>query len=226
MSARRPSLLLLTAFFAAVAASFSANVARAQCNHGGGGFSPRGGGGFNPGMAQGLIAQQVMQQQLLQQVQQQQLLQQVRQQQQLAQMAKITRQMRELAKEGPEAIKAALQSPNPEMRLIAVLTINKHGPDLTDDLIERLTDENASVRQAARRGLVNLSTVRDGKRNQKRSVDFGPAANANRSVQETAVRKWRAWFERQQQREAGSKSIAAKPAERPDISTKIALPSR
>jgi hypothetical protein len=217
MSARWQSPLFLTALSAALAGGLQANIARAQCSHGGG-------SGFNPRMSLGLNSPQLLQQQL-QQVQQQQLLQLVQQQQQLEQMAKITRQMRDLAKEGPDAIKTALKSPNPETRLIAVLTINKYGPALTDELIERLTDENAPVRQAARRGLVKLSTVRNGKLNQARSVDFGPVANANRSALETSVRKWRDWFDRQQKREAGSKSIAAKPAERPDISTKIALPA-
>lgn len=193
MSWRRQSPLLLAALGAILVVGPAANVARAQCSHGGG-FGPRG-GGFNPGLMQGLIAQQLMQQQLLQQVQQQQLLQQVRQQQQLEQMTRISRQMSDLAKEGPQAINTALKSPNPEARLIAVLTINKHGPALMDELIERLTDDNARVRQAARRGLVKLSTVRDGKRNQARGVDFGPAANANRKAQEAAARKWQTWFD-------------------------------
>ncbi len=216
MSARRQSPLLLAALSALLAVGLSANASRAQCSRGGGfgpGMSPGMGGGFNPRMQQGLIAQQLTQQQ--QQLMQQQLLQQIQQQQQqqqLLQMAKLTQQMRDLAKEGPDAIKSALKSPNPETRLIAVLTISKYGHDLTDELIERLTDENVSVRQAARRGLVKLSTMRDGKTNQVRGVDFGPVANAKRSAQETAARKWRDWFERQQKREDDSKAIAAKPA--------------
>jgi hypothetical protein len=118
--------------------------------------------------------------------------------------------MRDLSKEGPDAIKAALNSPNPETRLTAVLTINKYGPALTDELIERLTDDNAPVRQAARRGLVKFSTVRDGKLNMARGVDFGPDANANHSAQEKAVQKWVAWFERQQKRGTESRDIASK----------------
>jgi hypothetical protein len=188
---------------AVLAVGPSVNVARAQCNHGGsGGFSPGMspgfGGGLNPRMAQGLIAQQLMQQQQL--VMQQQLLQQVQQQQQL-QTAKLDQQMRELAKEGPDAIKTALKSPDPQVRLTAVLTIDKHGPALTDELIERLTDDNSSVSQAARRVLVKLSTVRNGKPNKARSVDFGPVAKAKRSAQQTAARKWRTWFDRLQKRE-------------------------
>lgn len=173
---------------------------RSQCNQG---------GSLNPRMSQGLIAQQQMlQQQLLQQ------------QQQMLQMAKLDRQMRELAKEGPEAIKTALKDPNAEMRLIAVLTVAKYGPPLTDDLIERLTDDNASVRQAARGGLVSLSTQRDGKPGKRRSVDFGPATNANRSLQESAARKWRTWFERRQKRKEDLKAVAVKPAAPPVVAPK------
>jgi hypothetical protein len=138
-----------------------------------------------------------------------QLLQQVQQQQLQLQTAKLDQQMRELAEKGPEAIKTALQDPNPKMRLIAVLTIGKHGPALTDELIERLTDDHASVRQAARRGLIGLSITSKSKSNKGRRVDFGPAANANRSAQQTAARKWRAWFDRQQQREDDLKGVAA-----------------
>jgi hypothetical protein len=208
MSMRRQSPLLLTALSAALAISLSANSARAQCSRSGfgPGMSPGMGGAFNPRLSQGLIAQQLMQQQQL--LMQQQLLQ----QQQLQQTAKVDRQMRELAKEGPEAIKTALKSRNPEERLLAVLTIGKHGPALTDELIERLTDDNTSVSQAARRVLVSLSTMRNGKKNQARSVDFGPVANAKHSAQEKAARKWRDWFERQQKREADSKAVAAKSA--------------
>ena len=61
--------------------------------------------------------------------------------------------MRNLAKEGPEAIKTALKDAKPEMRLIAVLHRGQLGLALTEDLIERLTDDNSLVRQAARRRL-------------------------------------------------------------------------
>jgi len=203
MSASWQSPLILTALSAVLAVGPSVNIARAQCNHGGSS------GGFGPSMAQGLIAQQLMQQQQL--LMQQQLLQQIQQRQQL-QTAKLDQQMRELAKEGPDAIKTALKSPNPQVRLTAVLTIDKHGPALTDELIERLTDDNTSVNQAARRALMKLSTVRKGKPNKARSVDFGPVANAKRSAQQTAARKWRTWFDRLQKREADSKTVADKPA--------------
>jgi hypothetical protein len=207
MSARRHFPLILATLSAALAGGLATSDVRAQCSHGGG-FGSRGpqGGGFGPGVSQGLITQQLLRQQLLQQ-QQMQLLQQVRQQQMLD-IAKVDRQMRELAKEGPEAIKTALQNPNPDMRLIAVMTVGKYGPALTDDLIERLSDENPSVQQAARRSLVRLSTQRNGKPTKGRSVDFGPALGSNRVAQGISARKWRSWFEGQSKNVADLKDFA------------------
>lgn len=214
MSAPRQIHLILTTLGAALVSSLMASAAHAQCSHGGG-FGSRG--------SQGLIAQQMLQQQqILQQqrmLQQMQLLQQARQQQ-LLQTAKLDRQMRELAKQGPEALKTALKDPNPEMRLIAVLTVGKYSPALIDDLIQRVTDDDPSVRQAARRSLVRLSTQRDGKPNKGRSVDFGPAPGSNRVAQGISARKWRSWFEAQQKKGADLKdfalpaSVAEPPAKR------------
>jgi HEAT repeat protein len=161
-----------------------------------------------------LLQQSLLQQrQLLQQQQLQlQILQQV-QQQQLLQTARLKRQMRELADKGPEALKAALNDPNAELRLIAALAIGKYGPALTDDLIERLTDENASVRQAARRSLVRLNTSAG-----RRNVDFGPAEGANRVAQKSSARQWHTWFEQQQAKAANLKTgTAAAPAILPKI---------
>ena len=197
MSPRWQSPLLVTALCAVLAGGLSANTAQAQCSHAGGVHSR-----YSPGLLQ--------QQQLL--LQQQQLL---LQQQQLLQTARLDKQMRDLAKEGPEAIKAALKGPNADMRLIAALTVGKYGPALTDDLIERLTDDNALVRQAARRGLVSLSTKRDGKPSGGRGVDFGPAVDAKSAMQKSAARKWSTWFARQQKRKDDLKAIAAKPPARP-----------
>jgi len=144
-------------------------------------------------------------------LQQQLLLQQV-QQQQLMQTVQLDRQMRELARQGPEALKTALRDPQAEVRLVAVLVAGKNGPALTDDLIERLTDDHALVRQAARNGLVGFSTratTRDGKSIGRPSVDFGPASDANRAAQKAAARKWRTWFDRQQTRVVNLKAPAA-----------------
>jgi hypothetical protein len=145
-----------------------------------------------PGLSPGLVQQQ---QQLLQQqmLQQQQLLMVQRQvqQQQLLQTAKMDKDMRELADKGPDALKTALRDPKPEMRLLAALTVGKHGPDLSDELIELLTDEVAAVRQAARRSLVKINNSAG-----RRSVDFGPAEGANKIAQKASAKKWRTWFDR------------------------------
>ena len=88
---------------------------------------------------------------------QQQLMLQQLQQQQLMQTAQLERQMRKLVRQGPEAIKTALRDPQAEVRLVAVLVVGKQGPALIDELIERLTDDQSVVRQAARNGLVRLN---------------------------------------------------------------------
>jgi HEAT repeat protein len=117
-----------------------------------------------------------------------------------------------LAGQGPDAIKAALQDPQAEKRWVAALVAGEYGPSLANELIERLTDDNAYVRQAARQGLIRLSTkvgTREGKPSAGRSVDFGPAPDANRAAQKSAARKWRTWFERQQARPVNLKAVMA-----------------
>jgi HEAT repeat protein len=196
MSARRQGHLILSALCTMAAYGLGTGSTHAQCHRG---------GGSHPQMSQGFPMWQMMQQQMLTQQQQQQMLQ----------TAKLERQMLELAKEGPEALKTALKSNNPQMRLIAVLTVGKHGPALPNELIDRLTDDDASVRQAARRGLISLSTMRKGQPNKGRGVDFGPAATANRTAQQTAARRWHTWFERQQKSEETARTVVAKAAARP-----------
>ena len=197
MSARWQFPLILLVVCAAVAGSPFENTAFAQCSRG---------GGFNPRMSQGLLQQQLLQQQQLQQ--QLLLTQQIQQHQQL-QTAQMDRQMRDLASKGPDVLKSALRDANPQTRLMAALTVAKYGPDLTDELIDRLTDDVSSVRQAARQGLVGISKsmkTRDGKPMSSRGVDFGPAPQANRTAQKTAARKWHDWFQKQQERSAKPKA--------------------
>jgi len=204
MSRRWQSALLIIAL---CAAGPSADRARAQCSRG---------GGFNPGGSPGTLRQTLLQQRQLQQ--QQQLLQQV-QQQQLSQTVQQDRQMRELADKGPDALKAALHDPKPEKRLLAALTVGKHGPPLTDELIELLTDSNSQVRQAARHSLVRINTKAG-----RRSVDFGPAPDAYQSAQKAAAKKWRTWFERATAKVAERKKESA-PAPAAVVPKEIAAPA-
>jgi hypothetical protein len=189
MSRRRQSALLTLALFAALSGGPLASTARAQCARGG---SP--GSLASPGGSR----QQLQQLQLLQQLQQQQQLQQLQLlQQQRQARADLERQVRELLDQGPEAIRTALQDPNPEMRFVAARAAGRSDPSLATDLIERVTDENSLVRQAVRNSLVRLSTaVKDagGKPVAQRRIDFGPTQQANRAAQKIAADKWRTWF--------------------------------
>jgi hypothetical protein len=182
MSVRWQSPLLLSLFCAVVAGGPLIPSAHAQCNHGGG-MMPRLSGMFSP--------QQMLQQQMLQQQQMLLLQQQMQQQQQLQLTAKRDKDMRDLSDKGPDALRAALSDPKPEMRLLAAQAVGKYGPDLTNELIDLLTDDVAAVRQAARRSLVKINNSAG-----RRSVDFGPAEGANKIAQKASAKKWRTWFDR------------------------------
>jgi hypothetical protein len=185
MSVRSKPRLHLSLLSAALAIPLFANIGHAQCSHGRG-SSTR----YSPGMQQLVQQQQLQQLQMLQQLQQQQLVQAVQ----------LERQMLDLVKQGPEVLKTFLRDRQPEKRLLTAIAIGKHGPpELRDDLVQLLTDNNSLVRQAARRSLVSLSTWRDGKRGVRRGVDFGPAANASRAAQKAAVLKWQTWLDKQQE---------------------------
>lgn len=194
MFLRGQRLLNVSMVCALAAGASAANLAQGQCccRHGGG--MGMGGSMANPAVLQMLMQQFLQQQRLLQHVQQ-------IQQQKMLQAKILQAEVRKLAGQGPAALKAALKAPQAEKRWAAALVVGEHGPALTDDLIALLTDDNAFVRQAARRGLVRLS-ITMGKRERKsgkgRRVDFGPAPGSNRVAQRRAARKWRSWFELQQ----------------------------
>jgi hypothetical protein len=129
---------------------------------------------------------------LLQEFQPQQI-----QQRRQRQTVVLRRQMLDLVRQGPEAIRTFLQDSQEDKRLLGVITAGKSSPALTDDLIQLLTDDNSLIRQAARRSLVRLSTWRDGKRGSRRRVDFGPATTAGRAAQGAAALRWQSWSEKQ-----------------------------
>jgi hypothetical protein len=200
MAARWQFPLILSALSASLIGGPFSNTAHAQCSHGGGsGFRSSQGSMLPMMMQQRMLQQQMLTQQMLQT--QQTLQQQQLEQQQLLQTVQVGRALRDLIAKGPEAIKVALRDSNPQMRQIAALAAGKHGSALANDLIERLTDDNASVRQAARRSLVNLGVaLRDGedKLTSGRRIDFGPAPDANQAAQKVAARKWSEWFDQAQ----------------------------
>ena len=202
MALRWQISLSVAALCTLLTGGFSANMVQAQCQH-------RGGMGMRGGTANPLALQMLMQQQLLQQ---RQLLQQVQLQQQQRLQAKILQgQVRELSGQEPEAIKAALKAPQAEKRWAAALVVGESQPALAGELIPLVTDDNPFVRQAARQGLVRLSTNMgegDGKPGKGRRVDFGPAPGSNRVAQRISARKWRAWFGLEQKQLVERKDLA------------------
>jgi hypothetical protein len=91
--------------------------------------------------------------------------------------------------EGP-ALKEKLKDDKAEIRMAAARAIGTKGLRLGSELIERIEDEEDSVRQAARAALVRLS----------RGQDFGPAPAADPVARAAAVRQWQAWWDQQGRR--------------------------
>ena len=187
MSSARSSVVFAATVFAGLVLCPGAP---AQCHQGGGpgGSGGRSGGPGGPGMNGGLA--------LLQQQQMQQLQQIVLQQQ----LQELDRQVRELAKADPSAVEEALQSPSATTRWVAARVVTLQSLPLQDGLIKLLTDPDLFVRQAARQGLVSLSTraqrSTDKERPSARRVDFGPLPSAGPAAQAQSARKWRDWWKK------------------------------
>jgi hypothetical protein len=133
---------------------------------------------------------------LLQQQQMQQLQQIVLQQQ----FQELDRQVRDLARADPSVVEEALESPLATTRWVAARVVTLKSLPLQDGLIKLLTDPDLFVRQAARQGLISLSTraqrSSDKERPSVRRVDFGPLATAGPAAQAQAARKWRDWWKK------------------------------
>jgi hypothetical protein len=139
----------------------------------------------------------------LQQQMQQQMQQQIQQLQQLVlqqQLQKLDLQVRELAKADPSAVEEALQSPLAETRWVAARVVALKALPLQDGLIKLLTDQDLFVRQAARQGLIVLSSRAQRSQAKEASavkrVDFGPLPSAGPAAQAAAARKWQSWWKR------------------------------
>ena len=76
------------------------------------------------------------------------------------------------------------------MRAATARVIASKAPKLGGELIDLLGDENAGVREAAHAALVKLS----------KGTDHGPAKNATTEERDEAVKKWRAWWDKQEKR--------------------------
>jgi HEAT repeat protein len=131
-------------------------------------------------------------------------------------------------------LRAALKSPNLDVRFAAAYVVGERRLRWHQSLIPLLQDTNPWVRQAGRRSLIILSFLALNPPEMvaapslpgsakpvsklKQPVDFGPSLTAGRSKREQAVRRWTAWWAKREdkppkaaekQRETGPLRMAA-----------------
>jgi hypothetical protein len=94
---------------------------------------------------------------------------------------------RNLGRQKPEVLKLALKDPDAEIRKATIRVIVSKVPSLGGELIDRLTDLQTDVREAAHEALVKLN----------KGVDLGPKAEVNGTDLEQAQQRWRTWWEKQ-----------------------------
>ena len=92
--------------------------------------------------------------------------------------------VRSMTKQKPDVIKKKLTADKPELRAAAIFAVARNELPWMGDLIERLDDENASVRGLAHRTLVQITRV-----------NFGPGRNPSPEERQKAVAKWKKWWQ-------------------------------
>jgi hypothetical protein len=92
-----------------------------------------------------------------------------------------------LVRQGVAVIKDKAKDDRVEVRAAVARVIGNKSLKLGGELIDLLGDEKPSVREAAHAALVKLS----------KGADYGPAKNASDAERDEAVKKWRAWWEKQ-----------------------------
>jgi HEAT repeat protein len=92
--------------------------------------------------------------------------------------------LRSLSREQQEVLRRQLRDPEPATRLEAIAAVALSRGHLESDLIERLDDKDADVRQAARQTLVYLA----------RGTDFGPPPGASKAARVKARQRWLNWL--------------------------------
>jgi hypothetical protein len=95
-----------------------------------------------------------------------------------------------LVRQGTSVIKEKTKDDRAEVRAATARVIAGKAPKLGGELIDLLDDDNAGVRQAAHDALVKLA----------RGADYGPAKTATREERAEAVKKWHAWWDKQEKR--------------------------
>jgi hypothetical protein len=92
-----------------------------------------------------------------------------------------------LTRQKPDDLKKNLTHEKSEVRLAAVRVVRTKGLRWGSELIERLNDEDANVREWAVTALIKLA----------RGTDYGPPKNASKEQRDQAIQRWRTWWERQ-----------------------------
>jgi hypothetical protein len=115
-------------------------------------------------------------------------------------------------------LRDALTSKSSAERLSAAYVAGERQLFWTSDLIDRLTDSNTLVRQAARRSLVILSyftllkkespdAAADQSPRPGAIVDFGPKTDADETAREEAVKQWKEWWDRNGSRNSSADAV-------------------
>jgi hypothetical protein len=94
------------------------------------------------------------------------------------------KRLKDLSRESPESLKKKMKASDAETRWMTIQVVGLKRLPFQKELIDRLSDRDKSVRQAARLALIRLS----------RGNDFGPAVKASKSEQEQAISKWKNWW--------------------------------
>jgi hypothetical protein len=92
--------------------------------------------------------------------------------------------LKDLALENPHDLRMKLKDKDVETRWMAIQVVGIKRYPYQSDLIDRLSDPDNSVRQAARQALIRIS----------RGNDFGPAIKANKAERQRAVSRWKQWW--------------------------------
>ena len=111
--------------------------------------------------------------------------------------------LRSLSREKREVLQRHLRDPEAAVRLLTIVAVALGRRHLESDLIERLDDQDAVVRQAARRTLARLA----------RGTDFGPSPGASQRGIALSIDNWRHWLDLQQSE--SSETLAKTAGKRP-----------
>jgi hypothetical protein len=101
--------------------------------------------------------------------------------------------LKEMDKFEDSELNEKMRDSNPLIRLLAIQSASQRRLHCEDELIKRLKDPVAAVREAAHQALVRIA----------RGTDFGPAHAtgptlvATRNAQDEAVARWRQWLKSQ-----------------------------